>query len=162
MSETVVAEGVVRVDKSLIMELWICCGKGVGITLCVHSFSMAYPQRNGTYPRCSRPFEGKRWSTVSGTLQRVIKAIKQLLQKGWPGNRVYWKDIFFSFYTSGHLSPSIPTNTLPYLYLIRHCLCAKIQIKNSPLMWSVSRQVVSSDLWKSSGKKMSPGNLEKQ
>ena len=57
MSETVVAEGVVRVDKSLIMELWICCGKGVGITLCVHSFSMAYPQRNGTYPRCSRPFE---------------------------------------------------------------------------------------------------------
>ena len=51
MSETVVAEGVVRVDKSLIMELWICCGKGVGITLCVHSFSMAYPQRNGTYPR---------------------------------------------------------------------------------------------------------------
>ena len=121
MSETVVAEGVVRVDKSLIMELWICCGKGVGITLCVHSFSMAYPQRNGTYPRCPRPFEGKRWSTVSGTLQRVIKAIKQLLQKGWPGNRVYWKDIFFSFYTSGHLSPSIPTNTLRYQCIASVC-----------------------------------------
>ena len=57
MSETVVAEGVVRVDKSLIMELWICCGKGVGITLCVHSFSMAYPQRNRTYPRCPCPLK---------------------------------------------------------------------------------------------------------
>ena len=53
-SETAVAEGVVRVDKSLIMELRVCCGKGVDITLCVHSFSMAYPQRNGTYPRCPR------------------------------------------------------------------------------------------------------------
>lgn len=119
MSEAVVAEGVVRVDKSLIMELRVCCGKGVDITLCVRSFSMAYPQRNGTYPRCPRPFEGMRWSNVSGTLQHVIKAIKQLLKKGWPGNRVYWKDIFFSFYTSGHLSPSIPTKLLFTVYKYR-------------------------------------------
>ena len=44
--ETVIVEAVGRVDKSLFMELWTDCGKGVG-NLVVHGFSTVCPQRNG-------------------------------------------------------------------------------------------------------------------
>ena len=44
--ETVIVEAVGRVDKSLFMELWTDCGKGVG-NLVVHGFSTVCPRRNG-------------------------------------------------------------------------------------------------------------------
>ena len=53
-SETEPVEAVGRVDKSLPMELWADCGKGVDNVL-----STAFPRYvhdgMGTYPRCPRP-----------------------------------------------------------------------------------------------------------
>ena len=66
VSETVIAEAVGRVDKSLFMELWADCGKGVGNLL-----STAFPRYvhngMGTYPRCPRPIPPSTTTTNSFT-----------------------------------------------------------------------------------------------